>query len=345
MQWLKYWLFTGLIFLFFQVVIGGITRLTGSGLSITKWDIVTGTFPPMSEGAWMEEFELYKKTPQYHKINAGMSVSDFKWIYFWEYLHRLWARTMGFVFLIPFLIFYRNKLISNHLLRRLGVVILLAMLAATFGWIMVASGLINRPWVNAYKLSFHLCIALSVYTALLWTYLEYKKGTVVKMVGLADMPSFIFLVVLWIQLFLGGIMSGMKAGLFYPSWPDMNGEIIPQLVLNTSVFNVEEWIHYDVSGLAPAVIQLLHRSTAYFLFILGMALFYRFNWRSKMPALNTAAKWFLMVLITQVILGIITVIMCKGSIPVMWGVLHQAGALILLTVTLVLRFEIKNSPF
>lgn len=172
MQWLKYWLFTGLIFLFFQVVIGGITRLTGSGLSITKWDIVTGTFPPMSEETWIEEFELYKKTPQYHKINAGMSISAFKWIYFWEYLHRLWARTMGFVFLIPFLIFYRKKLISNHLLRRLGVVILLAMLAATFGWIMVASGLVNRPWVNAYKLSFHLCIALSVYTALLWTYLE-----------------------------------------------------------------------------------------------------------------------------------------------------------------------------
>ncbi|MBP9194941.1 MAG: COX15/CtaA family protein, partial [Saprospiraceae bacterium] len=117
MQWLKYWLFTGLIFLFFQVVIGGITRLTGSGLSITKWDIVTGTFPPMSEAAWSEEFELYKKTPQYHKINAGMSISEFKWIYFWEYLHRLWARTMGFVFLIPFLLFYRKKLISNHLLR------------------------------------------------------------------------------------------------------------------------------------------------------------------------------------------------------------------------------------
>lgn len=345
MQWLKYWLFTGLIFLFFQVVIGGITRLTGSGLSITKWEIVTGTFPPMDGQAWNEAFDLYKQTPQYQKINAGMSLSEFKWIYFWEYLHRLWARTMGFVFLIPFLIFYRKKWIDGHLLRRLGVVILLAMLAATFGWIMVASGLVNRPWVNAYKLSFHLCIAFSVYTALLWTYLEHVKGTRVKMIGIGDVASFIFLLILWVQLFLGGIMSGMKAGLFYPTWPDMNGEIIPQIVLNNAVFNVEEWIHYDITGLAPAVVQLLHRSTAYVLFLLGLALFYRFSFRSKSIGLNKASRWFLAVLITQVILGIITVIMCKGTIPVLWGVLHQAGALILLTVTLVLRFEIKNSPF
>jgi heme a synthase len=111
------------------------------------------------------------------------------------------------------------------------------------------------------------------------------------------------------------------------------------------VFNVEEWIHYDVTGLAPAVVQLLHRSTAYVLFLLGIALFYRFNFRSKSIGLNKASRWFLAVLITQVVLGIITVIMCKGTIPVLWGVLHQAGALILLTVTLVLRFEIKNSPF
>lgn len=345
MHWLKYWLFTGLVFLFFQVVIGGITRLTGSGLSITKWEIVTGTFPPLSAQAWDEAFDLYKKTPQYQKINAGMTMGEFKWIYFWEYFHRLWARTMGFVFLIPFIFFYRKKWIDAHLLKRLGVVILLAMLAATFGWIMVASGLVNRPWVNAYKLSFHLCIAFTVYTALLWTYLEYVNGTKVKMLQIGDKSSFVFLSILWLQLFLGGIMSGMKAGLFYPSWPDMNGEIIPQIVLNNNIWNVEEWIHYDVTGLAPAVVQLLHRGTAYVLFLLGLALFYRFYYRSKNAVLKKSAMVFMAVLITQVILGIITVIMCKGSIPVLWGVMHQAGALILLTVTLVLRFEIKNSPF
>ena len=118
-------------FSFFQVIVGGITRLTGSGLSITKWDIVTGTIPPLSDTAWVHEFELYKQTPQYHKINKGMTIEAFKWIYFWEYLHRLWARTMGFVFLIPFIIFYAKRWISPHLLRRLGVVVALAMLAAT----------------------------------------------------------------------------------------------------------------------------------------------------------------------------------------------------------------------
>ncbi len=344
MSWVRYWLFTGLVFVFFQVVIGGITRLTGSGLSITKWDIITGTIPPVTEEGWLREFDLYKETPQYKKINQGMTLSAFKWIYFWEYLHRLWARTMGFVFLIPFVFFFTKKWISPHLLRRLAVVVGLAMLAATFGWIMVASGLIDRPWVNAYKLSFHLCIALSVYSALLWTYLEYRDGQIVSLFRRDHMLSYSIWVLLWIQLFLGGIMSGMKAGLFYPTWPDMNGEFIPQIVFNSQLFSVEEWIHYDRTGMAPAVIQTLHRLTAYTLILLASALFYRLVLRGSNLRISRAAKAFYVMLIIQALLGIITVVMCKGQIPLLWGVLHQAGAVILLTVTMVLRFEIKRSP-
>lgn len=343
MRWVKYWLFAGLVFLFFQVVIGGITRLTGSGLSITKWEIVTGTLPPLSNEAWQEAFDLYKETPQYKKINEGMSMSEFKWIYFWEYFHRLWARTMGFVFFIPFVIFYRRGWITPHLLRRLTVVIGLAILAATFGWIMVASGLVDRPWVNAYKLSFHLCIAFSVYTALLWTYLEYVSGKTIPMLGIKNNLSFIILVLVWVQLFIGGIMSGMKAGLYYPTWPDMHGELIPQAIFHSNIFSVEEWIHYDKTGLAPAVIQILHRTTAYTLFILGLALYYKMGIRGNNFSVSKASQIFFTVLIMQVLLGIITVIMCKGHIPLLWGVLHQAGALILLTFTLLLRFQIKNS--
>lgn len=344
MSWVKYWLFTGLVFVFFQVVIGGITRLTGSGLSITKWDIITGTVPPMSDESWIREFDLYKETPQYKKINQGMTISEFKWIYFWEYLHRLWARTMGFVFLIPFVIYFTKKWLSPHLLRRLAVVVALAMLAATFGWIMVASGLIDRPWVNAYKLSFHLCIALSVYSALLWTFLEYRSGQIVPLFKRDHLLSYSIWVLLWIQLFLGGIMSGMKAGLFYPTWPDMNGEFIPHIVFNSPLFSVDEWVHYDRTGLAPAVIQILHRFTAYALLLLGSALFYRLVYRGSNMRVSVAAKAFYAMLIIQALLGIITVVMCKGQIPLLWGVLHQAGAVILLTVTMVLRFEIKRSP-
>ena len=154
----KVWLIIGLVMIFFQVVIGGVTRLTGSGLSITKWEIVTGTLPPLSDSQWLEEFELYKATPQYQKINEGMSLSDFKFIYFWEYFHRLWARSMGFVFLFPFLFFWWKGWIDKPLMQRLGITVLLAAIVASFGWIMVASGLIDRPWVIAYKLTSRLSI-------------------------------------------------------------------------------------------------------------------------------------------------------------------------------------------
>ena len=162
----KAWLIIGIIMLFFQIIIGGVTRITGSGLSITKWEIVTGTFPPLTESKWQEEFDAYKKTPQYQKINKGMMLgsvfdsSSFKFIYFWEYFHRLWARLMGFVFVIPLLFFYVKKWVDKKLLVKLSYVFLGATLAAFFGWIMVASGLKERPWVNAYNLSLHLGIAL-----------------------------------------------------------------------------------------------------------------------------------------------------------------------------------------
>ena len=157
----KIWLVIGLVMIFFQIIIGGITRLTGSGLSITKWEIETGAIPPLNHDQWQDEFELYKRTPQYQKINQGMDLSRFKWIYFWEYLHRLWARSMGFVFLIPLVIFWlKGYLGVKGLKKDLLIVFLLAALVGMFGWIMVGSGLVERPWVNAYKLSIHLGLAL-----------------------------------------------------------------------------------------------------------------------------------------------------------------------------------------
>ena len=168
-KYIKAWLIAGLVLLFFQIVIGGITRITGSGLSITKWEIVTGTLPPLNDSAWQQEFDLYKETPQYNMINQGMNLDKFKFIYFWEYFHRLWARIMGIIFIIPLIFFIFKKWIDKDLLRRMGYVFFSAMLAAIFGWIMVASGLVERPWVNAYKLSLHLGIALMTLGFLLWT--------------------------------------------------------------------------------------------------------------------------------------------------------------------------------
>lgn len=335
---LKVWLYIGLFMLFVQVVVGGITRLTGSGLSITKWEIVTGTLPPTDEAGWNAEFDLYKETPQYREINEGMSMSDFKFIYFWEYIHRFWARIMGFVFLFPFLYFWKKGYIDKRLGRGLGLVVLLAMLAASFGWIMVASGLIERPWVNAYKLALHLSIAFCVYSALYWTYLKAFRERVSNIDRKYLKLMKVFMVLLAIQIFAGGVMSGMKAGVVYPTWPDMNGELIPQIVFNTDEYTVENFNYYDRNILLPALVHVIHRSTAYLVFFLG--LYIAFNLiRGGYNKIVSRASWMLAImLIVQVVLGIWTVISCIGMIPILQGVLHQAGALVLLTASLYLFY-------
>lgn len=336
----KIWLIVGLIMVFGQVVIGGITRLTGSGLSITKWDIVTGTLPPMNEQQWQSEFELYQQTPQYHKINKGMSLSEFKFIYFWEYFHRLWARSMGFVFLIPFLIFWRKGWLDRALMRRLGIVVLLAALAASFGWIMVASGLVNRPWVNAYKLTMHLSIAFVVFSYLLWT-----TFTVVQPNPPAFQNSKLrkwtlgITIVAAVQIVLGGIMSGTKAALFYPTWPDMRGMVVPNILFHIDSWNVENFIQYDATPFMVALIQTLHRGTAYALTILIVWFFFKSTKAATPPPFRTGMYLLITMLGIQFLLGVLTVMNSQGAVPVGLGVLHQAGALMLLTIALFLNYQ------
>ncbi|NNF33596.1 MAG: COX15/CtaA family protein [Saprospiraceae bacterium] len=351
-RFVKIWLFIGLVMLFVQVIVGGITRITGSGLSITKWEIVTGTLPPMSEKAWDEEFNLYKDTPQYKEINEGMEMGSifqsgsFKFIYFWEWVHRLWARTMGFVFLFPLIYFLIKGWVQKPLLKRLGVVFLLAGLAASFGWIMVASGLVERPWVNAYKLSLHLCIAFAVYSYLLWTYFLTK----IPRSGLDNIVersrfrkiALIFTYILWIQIFFGGIMSGMKAGVIFPTWPDMNGELIPQIVFNSEEWSVYNFNYYDRNLFMPALIHLIHRSLAYLLFFTGIYMVYKIIKSRPKPVVNKGAFVLVTLLIIQVLLGILTVINCQGSIPLFYGVMHQAVALCLLTASLYMNYRFQS---
>jgi heme a synthase len=333
------WLFIGLVLVFFQIVIGGITRLTESGLSITKWEVVAGTFPPLSNQGWLQEFEQYKLTPQYKEINEGMTLSDFKFIYFWEYLHRLWARWMGIVFLIPFIYFYKKGMFTSHLLKRLGGVVALATLAACFGWIMVASGLVSRPWVNAYKLSIHLIIAICVFGYLLWTFLEYEYGEIKPVFSFTDRYRTIILTLLWIQLVLGGIMSGMKAGLYFPTWPKIGEEYIPHLLFHAKEWNVDNFIQYDTGMFAASLFHFLHRGTAYLIFIIGLYYFLRSMRKNRIY--NGSKLTVIVMLVTQVLLGIITVILCKGEVPVWIGVLHQIGAILLFTVYIRVQYLLK----
>ncbi len=336
------WLIIGLIMIYFQIILGGITRLTGSGLSITKWEIVTGTLPPLNESAWEDAFNLYKQTPQFEKINSDMTLAGFKSIYFWEYVHRVWARSMGFVFLIPLIFFLPSGMISRPLMRKLILVVVLAAVVASFGWIMVASGLINRPWVNAYKLSIHLCLAVLLYAYLLWTTLWYyhpiDNGRRSALLGW-------FVVLMGLQIFLGGLMSGMKAALFYPTFPDYRGYFFPQVLYHSDSWNVSDLYDYDRSALLPALVQVGHRTVGYVLAVLGGIGFVRLRKECEDDYFRKGLWVFLVLLVTQILLGISVLVNSVAVIPITLGVLHQGVAILLLSAVLWLwYFSIGRSP-
>ncbi|MBK6933006.1 MAG: COX15/CtaA family protein [Saprospirales bacterium] len=342
----RIWLVIGVVMVLFQVLIGGVTRLTGSGLSITRWEIVTGSLPPLSEAAWQEAFDLYKATPQYQKINQGMSIGAFQFIYFWEYFHRLWARLMFFVFILPFGWFLWKGMLSRRLLPRLVVVVLLAGLEGFFGWIMVASGLIQRPWVNAYNLTLHLCMALVIFSYLLWiTFIAFQPNPQVFHSRMLKRFAWTMVLLAFFQIALGAMMSGTKAGLFYPTWPDMNGSFLPAVLLDFSHWTPAVFMEYDTNPFMPALIQFLHRNTAYLLTI--MALY--FSWRvwrmPHTPVLRNGICFLGIAFSVQVLLGILTLINCVGTIPVVLGVLHQAGAVALLGVLLFVVYQVRQTPF
>ena len=335
------WLILGMVMIFMQIIIGGITRLTGSGLSITKWDIVMGTIPPLNTSEWNLEFDLYKQTPQYQKINQGMSLSKFKWIFFWEFIHRLWARSMGFVFLIPFLSFWFKGWLGKALKTDLLIVFFLSALVGLFGWIMVASGLVNRPWVNAYKLSMHLGLALIALCYLFWTYLKANNvGLVEHKLMLEKIKfkrvSFVFWILVCVQILLGGMMSGMKAALMYPTFPMMNNHLIDPLIFNPSSWQFKHFVDYDVYPFLPALVQLLHRTMA--MAILALFIFVWFRWKTDI------LKWIGFILLTQILLGILTLIYSIGHIPIGLGVLHQGTGIILLLSCVKWYFDCRRMP-
>jgi len=338
---IRIWLLIGLIMLIGQVILGGITRLTGSGLSITRWDIITGVIPPLNATEWVNEFDLYKETPQFHKINSTLTIQEFKFIYFWEYFHRLWVRSLGFIFLIPFIIFTVKKQLDFYLIKRLGLVILLTILTASAGWIMVQSGLVNRPWVNAYKLAIHFTLAVLVIWAMVKTVSDvYLLGSNNIVPSKKIIPFVIS--VAFVQMIVAGIMAGMKAGLYYPSWPDMNGEFVPGVLQNSANWDWHNMINYDTYLFAPALIQFLHRMLAYFLAAATIYLFFKL--RNKVE--ESSKKWLTGALIlvwVQVVLGILTVLNVQGKIPLFLGVSHQLVGLLYFMVLLFLYDSLRKN--
>lgn len=328
---IKWWLLAGVLLIIGQVVIGGITRLTESGLSITEWKPLSGAVYPRGEAAWQAEFEKYQASPQYAMIFADISMEDFKFIYFWEWFHRQWARMMGLVFAVGFAFFYWKGYFNAALMKRLGVVVLLAALTASFGWIMVASGLIERPWVNAYKLTLHLSIALLTFSYLVWTSFKVwlPKPDSFPQFTLKT-PLVLLFFVLIFQILLGGVMSGAKFALAYPTWPDMAGRFIPDVLLNSNYWTVENFVNYDKNPFLPALFQFLHRMTAYSLVIIVLYFSYKALKQPISQQFRRGIYLLISLLIIQVFLGIATLVSSKGQVPVDLGVAHQAGAIGLL---------------
>jgi len=322
------WLKTGIVMIMLMVMIGGITRLTGSGLSITEWKVIGGTIPPLSETEWQIAFEKYKQTPEFIIKNNTMKMDSFKSIFFWEYLHRLWGRLMGFVFFIPFIVFWKKGYFKpKGLTGKMFTVMILGGLQGALGWFMVASGLVDVPEVSHFRLTAHLLMALLLLTYLFWLLNDIKynlnqvdsKG---KVDANLNKTTIVLLVIILVQLVYGGFMAGKKAAYFYPTFPTMNGQIIPDNL----------WTNIGLENLTENVttIHFIHRLLPWFIFTLFFYLF--FKTKKNKNVFNNYKNNFLLIgslLIAQTILGVITVLILNGKISVFWGTSHQIVGLTL----------------
>jgi heme a synthase len=332
------WVYTGVIMLLIQVILGGITRLTGSGLSITQWDVVTGTLPPLNQAQWQEAFDKYKETPQFHILNSDFTLADYKFIFFWEWFHRLWARTVGVVFLIGFVWLLWKRKMQGWMVRPLVILFLLGGLQGAVGWIMVASGLVGDAiYVAPTKLALHFVFALGLIVYTFWFALQLSVSAGVRLTGRSVSGlrrwTVVILVLLVFQLLYGALMAGHKAATAAPTWPGINGSWVPE-----SLFSEHPLLH-DLVG-NKLTVHFIHRNLAYCLFgcvviwtILALRL-------ASVPAFFRRLRWLpLVVVALQVLLGICSLLASPGIVPHHWGgfdwlaQLHQAtGLLFLLTM-------------
>ncbi len=317
------WLLTGCVMIACMVALGGITRLTGSGLSITEWKPIMGALPPMNDADWNIAFEKYKATPQFQRINQQMDVSGFKWIFFWEYMHRNWGRLMGIVFVVPFIIFWRRGLIKGWLMKRTIAIVIAGGLVGALGWFMVISGLENNVRVSHYRLAIHLCSAFTVFSLVLWTVFDIARGqrTLKSDGSQAGKWSRWLLVLLFVQIVYGAFTAGLDAGRIANTWPLMNGDFLPAAATSyTGTFR--DFLEHKEG------VQFIHRNLAW-LVAIG---FVAFAWRYRNEAsLHGAHRWLAAAVLLQFTLGVLTVL---SQVNITLGVLHQFGALLLLSALL-----------
>jgi len=296
-----------------MVVIGGITRLTHSGLSITEWNLIMGTIPPLNDADWQVVYQKYQQTPEFQKINFDMSIDEFKFIFFWEYIHRFIGRLIGIVFLIPFLYFIIKKRFDNELLRKTLFLFLLGALQGALGWFMVVSGLQNDPHVSHYRLAMHLITAFITFGFTLWFALDLiypfnKENSIPKEDNVLFKLSKIILGIICIQIIYGAFVAGLHAGKVYTTFPKIAG------------------------------VQFIHRTIAWLLVTLVGIYWYvstRFGLSKRQ---RSAIKYLAFILVYQFLLGVFTLIY---SVPILLGVLHQMGAFFLFSAAIYLMHTLR----
>ncbi|MEN9697528.1 MAG: hypothetical protein RLZ56_949 [Bacteroidota bacterium] len=340
------WLLLGVWMTVIQIALGGITRLTGSGLSITEWDVVTGALPPMSEAHWQALFAKYKTTPQFQLLNFDFTLANFKFIFFWEWFHRLWARTIGLVFAVGFIYFFVKKYFKPSMIQPLVVLFLLGALQGAIGWIMVASGLEgDAVYVKPTRLALHFIFALGLLSYTYWFALSLKAKAIEKNAVSAEGQyqlisirkwAWVIVLILFFQLIYGALMAGHKAANVASTWPTINGQWIP-VGLNSkdgfllNAVNNTIWIHFVHRGLAYILLAIIVYWTVQMHKIRGNGFWLSIN---KLP---------IFLVCIQVLLGIVTVLTSAFIVPGVWArfewfaQLHQlVGMLLLLSVVNIL---------
>ncbi|RAR50988.1 COX15/CtaA family protein [Flavobacterium lacus] len=319
------WLLSGCVLLFIMVMVGGITRLTNSGLSMTDWHLVTDTFPPTSDQAWNEAFEEYKKFPEYQKINIhnDFTMDDYKFIYFWEWFHRFIGRIIGIVFIIPFVYFLIKKKLDASTIKKCIILLLMGGFQGFLGWFMVKSGLIDNPDVSHYRLALHLTFAFITFAYTLWVALDLIYPNKIEVILPLRKLARIAMVVLIIQIIYGGFVAGLNAGLIHNHWPLMSeGKVIHETVWieqPTIVKNLTE----GKSG-----VQFVHRTLAYVVVGLMILLFIRSKKYTLSALQSKSVKTLVLFVFIQFILGIFTLLF---HVPLWLGLAHQLMAFLLLS--------------
>lgn len=318
------WLWLTAALVFAMVVVGGATRLTDSGLSITEWKPILGAIPPLSEADWLVAFEKYKQIPEYHLVNKGMGLEDFKFIFWWEWGHRFLGRIIGLVFALPLAFFWLRGRLRAGSGARLAGVLALGGLQGAIGWYMVSSGLSERVDVSQYRLALHFTVALAIFAGLVWLALDERRarfgGSPALVTGFVRGFAPVLLALVFAQVVLGAFVAGLKAGLVYNTWPSMNGMFVPS--------------DYWIEGRAlmslfesHAAVQFNHRLVAYVLFAAALTQALALVRGGGTGAVKKSGMLFAAAVLLQALIGIATVV---HHVPLWLGLLHQGGAVAVL---------------